>query len=222
VYAGSSSVLVSPGSDAANLLLVPLLLGTMWGARRGSLLGPLLWPGALFYSVYAYLPYAISAPVTWLLFVDVAVVTLSAFTLIGLLATIDASAVRDRLSRTPARWVGGALTVIGLLAYAGLAANAASTLVHAGARGHWVTDWTVGTPVLVLGGALLWRRLPLGYVAAPGLLLVSALGGVVFAIAAAVDNLLAGPTTEPATIVVHLVISALSAALLVVFVRSAA
>jgi hypothetical protein len=84
------------------------------------MLGQLLWPGALFYSLYAYLPYAISAPVTWLLFVDVAVVTLSAFTLIGLLATIDASAVRDRLSRTPARWVGGALTVIGLLAYAGV------------------------------------------------------------------------------------------------------
>jgi hypothetical protein len=176
----------------------------------------------LFYSLYAYLPYAISAAVTWLLLVDVGVVTLSAFTLIGLLATIDGSVVRERLNRTPVRWVGGALTVIGLLAYAGLAANAASTLAEVGARGHWVTDWTVGTPVLVLGGVLLWRRLPLGYVAAPGLLLVSAVGGVMFALAAAVDNLVAGPGTEPATIGVHLVISALSAALLVVFVRSAA
>ena len=116
----------------------------------------------------------------------------------------------------------GALTVIGLLAYAGLAANATSTLAEVGARGHWVADWLVGTPVLVLGGVLLWRRVPLGYVAAPGLLLVSALGGVVFAIAAALDNLLAGPATDAATIVVHLVISALSAAFLVVFVRRAA
>ena len=106
VYVDSSSVLVSRGADVANLLLVPLLLGTMWAARRGHLLGLLLWPGTLFYSLYAYLPYAISAAITWLLLVDVGVVTLSAFTLIGLLATIDASAVRDRLNRTPARWVG--------------------------------------------------------------------------------------------------------------------
>jgi hypothetical protein len=196
---------------------VPLLLGAMWAARRGRLLGLLLWPGALFYTLYAYLPYAISASATWLLFVDVALVTLSAFTLIGLLATIDASVVRQRLARAPAAWVGGALVAIGLLAYAGLAANAGSTLAEVGGRGHWVADWNVGTPVLVLGGVLLLRRAPLGYLAAAGLLLVSALGGVVFAIAAAVDNLLNGPRTEPSIIVVHLVISAVSGVLLAAF-----
>lgn len=217
LYADSASVLVSRGADAANLVLVPLLLFTMWAARRGRLLGLLLWPGALFYTLYAYLPYTISASATWLLFVDVALVTLSAFTLIGLLATIDASVVRQRLAQAPAGWVGGALVAIGLLAYAGLLSNAGSTLAEVGGRGHWVADWTVGTPVLVLGGVLLWRRAPLGYVVAAGLLLVSALGGVVFAIAAAVDNLLNGPPTEPSIIVVHLAISAASGVLLAVF-----
>ncbi len=217
LYAGSSSVLVSRGADIANLLLVPLLLGTMWAASRGSLLGLLLQPGVLFYTLYAYLPYAISAPVTWLLFVDVALVTVSVFALIGLLAAIDGSAVRARLARAPARPLGGALAAIGLLAYVGLAANAVPTLAGAGGRGHWVSDWVVGTPVLVLGGVLLWRRAPLGYVSAAGLLLVSVLGGVAFAVAASVDNgLAAGPQTEPSTIAVHLVISAISAALLVV------
>jgi hypothetical protein len=128
--------------------------------------GLLLWPGALLYTLYAYLPFAISASASWLLFVDVALVTLSAFTLIGLLAAIDASAVRAKLARMPVGWLEGALTAIGLLAYAGLAANSAATLADAGARGHWVADWTVGTPVLVLGGALLLRRVPLGYVVA--------------------------------------------------------
>jgi hypothetical protein len=106
---------------------------------------------------------------------------------------------------------------IGLLACAGLVSNAGSTLAEVGGRGHWIADWTLGPPVLVLGGVLLLRRVPLGYVVAAGLLLVSALGGVVFAIAAAVDNLLNGPRTEPSIIVVHLVISAVSRVLLAVF-----
>jgi hypothetical protein len=162
----------------------------------------------------------ISASATWLLFVDVALVTLSAFTLLGLLATIDGSLVLEQFARAPARGIGGALTAVGLLAYAGLLVNAATTLAEAGARGQWVSDWVVGTPVLVLGGVLLWRHAPLGYVSAAGLLLVSALGGVVFAIAAVADSLMFGPWTEPATITIHLVISAVSGAILVAFLRA--
>ena len=40
------------GQDAFNLIVgVPLLPGSMWRARRGSLVGLLLWPGALFYAL---------------------------------------------------------------------------------------------------------------------------------------------------------------------------
>lgn len=89
-------------------------------------------------------------------------------------------------------------------------------------RGQWVVDGALGTPVLLLGGALLWRRAPLGYVAAAGLLLLSGLGGVAFSVAAVLDGLLSGPQTEPAIIVVLLVFSAVSFAPLVFFVRGAA
>jgi len=41
------------GWDAANLIVeLPILLGSMWLARRRSLVGLLLWPGALFYVLY--------------------------------------------------------------------------------------------------------------------------------------------------------------------------
>lgn len=41
------------GQDAFNLVVgVPLLLGSMWLARRGSLAGLLLWPGVLFFALY--------------------------------------------------------------------------------------------------------------------------------------------------------------------------
>jgi hypothetical protein len=222
---GSPSVLVSQGGDAANLILVPILLGSMWLARRGSLIGLLLWPGTLFYALYAYAIYLVGAPFTVLVFVYVVLVVLSASTLIGIVASIDGEEVRHRLAGAPVRNVGGTLVVIALLAYAGLTATALSMLAspttEAGMRAQWVVDCALGTPVLLLGGALLWRRSPLGYVAAPGLLFVSGLGAVAFSVAAVIDGLLSGPRMEPVVIATHLLIGAVSFALLVFFVRGA-
>ena len=222
----SSLVLVSRGADIANLLIVlPILLGSMWLARRGSLTGLLLWPGTLFYALYAYVPYLVGAPFSGLFFVYAGLVTLSAFTVIGVVASIDGEAVRHRLAATPARGVGAALLVIAVAAYAGLAATALSALgdpaSEAATRPLAVADWALGTPVLLAGGLLLWLRLPLGYMAGPGLLLVSGLGGVAFVLAAGVDNLLNGPQTEAAVIAVHLVISTVSFALLGFFLTRA-
>lgn len=222
----ASLVLVSRGADVANLVLVvPLLLGAMWLARRGSLFGLLLWPGALFYALYAYVPYLVGAPFDGLFFVYAGLVTLSAFTIIGIAATIDGQEIRRRLAEAPARGIGAALVVIAVAAYAGLAGTAITALGdpagEAATRPLAVADWALGTPVLLAGGLLLWRRVSLGYVAAPGLLLVSGLGGVVFAVAAIVGSLLSGPPTDPPVIAIHLVISVLSFGLLAVFVRRA-
>jgi hypothetical protein len=226
LYADSQLVLVSSGADAANLILVlPILLGAMWLAWRGSLIGLLLWPGALFYVLYAYVPYLVGAPFGGLFFVHAGLVTLSAFTLIGIVAAIDGAEVRHRLAAAPAHGVGAALVVIAVAAYAGLAAAAVSALGNpageAATRPLAVADWALGTPVLLAGGVLLWRRAALGYVVAAGLLLVSGLGGVAFGVAAVVDNFLSGPQTEAAVIAVHLVISAVSFALLGYFLRGA-
>jgi hypothetical protein len=226
LYADSSLVLVSKGADAANLVLVlPILLGSMWLARRGSLFGLLLWPGVLFYALYAYVPYLVGAPFSGLFFIYVALVTLSAFAVVGILAIIHGQEVRQRLAAAPARGIGVALILIAAAAYAGLAATAISALGdpagEAATRPLAVADWALGTPVLLAGGVLLWRRAPLGYTAAPGLLLVSGLGGVAFVVAALVDNLLSGPQTEAAVIAVHLVIGAVSFALLAWFARGA-
>jgi hypothetical protein len=48
---------------------------------------------------------------------------------------------------------------------------------------------------------------------------VSGLGGVAFSVAAVIGGLLSGRRTEPAVIAVHLTISAVSFALLAVFLR---
>lgn len=224
---GSPLVQVSRGGDAVNLILgLPALLGSMWLARRGSLVGLLLWPGALFYALYAYALYLVGGPFNVLFFGYIVLVTLSAWTLIGIVASIDGEEARRRLGLAPARGVGGALVVIAVLAYAGLTAAAVSALGsptdEAGMRPQWVVDYVLGTPALLLGGVLLWRRAALGYVAATGLLLVSGLNGLAFSASAVLDGLLAGRSIEPAVVAVHLVISAVSFALLVFFERGAA
>lgn len=224
-YAQSQSVLVSQGADAANLIAVLLVLAALWLARRGSLTALLVWPGGLFYLAYACVPYLVGAPFTPLLFVDVVAFLAAAYGLAALATGIDGTVLHARFSAAPARAVGAILAAIGVLAYAGLVATAVgafgSSATEAAWRGHWVADWILGTPVLILGGVLLWARRPFGYTSAPGLLLVSALGGVVFAVAAVVDNLTGGIRTELSAVVIHLVISAASLAVLAWFLIAA-
>lgn len=77
-------------------------------ARRGSLIGLLLWPGALFYLAYTYVHYLVGAPFSALFLGYVAIVALSAYTTIGLVASIDRDTARQRLSgAVRPRLVGG-------------------------------------------------------------------------------------------------------------------
>ncbi len=43
---------------------LPILLGSMWVAHRGKLIGLLLWTGALFFVLYNYLAYVIALPLS--------------------------------------------------------------------------------------------------------------------------------------------------------------
>jgi hypothetical protein len=222
--AEAPSVLVSAGGDLANLVVVlPILLAVLWLARRGSLTGLLLWPGALFYVLYVEMIYLVVGPFSVLSFAHAAAVVGSAAALIGLLVSVGVDAVLDRLTHLPARALGVALVVIALAAYAGLVGNALTsfgqTPVDMAFRGQWAIDMVLGTPALLAGGLLLSRGHPFGYLTAPGLLLVSVLGGLAFTTAALFERLLTGVPPDLAVIGVHLAISAISGALLAVALR---
>jgi hypothetical protein len=50
-------------NDIFNLVVgLPILLGSMWLARRGVLIGLLSWPAGLFYVLYISIPYVIGVP----------------------------------------------------------------------------------------------------------------------------------------------------------------
>jgi hypothetical protein len=163
-------------NDAVNLFLgLPILLGSMWFARRGKLIGLLFWPGALFYTLYNYLSYVFAMPLTVLFPVYVLLVALSAYTTISLVASIDAGSVQQRLSgAVPERLCGGILFALGVLFLLLASSTIAGPLVNQTRvteieLGVAVAD-VVMVPAFIIGGALLWQRRPLGYVGGTGLL----------------------------------------------------
>ena len=178
IYPTDELLLSFVPSDAFNLVVgLPILLGSMLLARRGKLIGLLCWPGALFYALYIYVPYVIGVPFNVLFLPCLVLVTLSAYTLIGLVASIDGEVVRQRLTGfVPARTSGGILVGLAILIIVRqvaviVTALTSQTPVDAVELSSWIADFTVAVPVLLVGGIQLWRRDPLGYVAGAGLLL---------------------------------------------------
>ena len=97
------------GQDALSLIVgLPLLLGSMILARRGSLGGLLLWMGALFYNAYSYAFYPLSPEFNALYLAYIAIVSASLYGLVYLLMSVNAEAIKSRFSaRTPVRLIGG-------------------------------------------------------------------------------------------------------------------
>jgi hypothetical protein len=163
-------------NDVVNLAVgLPILLGSMWLTRRGRLIGLLLWPGALFYVPYNYLVYTFALPLNVGFALSLLLLALSTYTTIGLVASIDGVEVQRRLhGAVPARLAGGILAGLGIaftLLAIGTVVNhlVSKTPIADPELALQVTDFVI-SPAWVIGGILLWRRRPLGYVSGAGLL----------------------------------------------------
>ncbi|MGD9030733.1 MAG: hypothetical protein PVG25_13080 [Anaerolineae bacterium] len=163
-------------NDVLNLVIgLPILVGSMWLARQGRLLGLLFWPGSLFYVLYNSVVYALGLPLNLGFLLWLVLLTLSAYTTVGLVASVDAKAVqRELIGWVPERLAGGILTGLGAvfsLRVIGLIVQGllGQTPIAGAERALHVADLVI-SPALIVGGLLLWRREPLGYVAGTGLL----------------------------------------------------
>jgi hypothetical protein len=163
-------------TDVVVLLIgLPMLLGSTWLAWRGKLVGLLLWPGTLFFVLYNYLTYVFAMPAGVPFLLHLSLVALSVYTLIGLIAGIDARAVQSRLAgRVQERLSGGVLAGLGLLFFLRvvvviIGALANDTAILDTELALHMTDFLIA-PAWVVGGLLLWRRNALGYVTGLGLL----------------------------------------------------
>ena len=163
-------------NDIVNILIgLPILLGSMWLAWRGKLIGLLFWPGALFFVLYNYLVYTLAMPLNVAFLLHLVLVTMSAYTLIDLLANIDGKKIQNRLSgAVPERFGGAVLAGLGLLFFLrviGALVNALTnqTAIPETELALHISDFMI-TPAWIIGGALLWRRKEFGYVVGLGLL----------------------------------------------------
>jgi hypothetical protein len=216
------------GQDVLNLILaLPILLGSMWLARRGALIGLLLWPGALFYVTYDYGFYVLGAPHTVFFVPYIGLMTLSMYAAIAVIVGIDGSAVRERLASTvPARLIGGFLIGLALLfttlwTALNLSAATSGSPVDPILRIVTTLDLSLQLPALFVGGMLLWRRTPLGYAVAPGLLLQAAayLAGL-SAITVLQEVLMAMPI-DPIAVFPGFAVGAIGLVFIAFFVRGA-
>lgn len=163
-------------NDVVNIVIgLPVLLGSIYAARRASLLGMLLWPGALLYVVYNYLVYTFGNPFGWLTFLSVLMVLISTLAIIILVGKIDADRVKKQIAdKVPRRFSGVVMIVFGaffIVRVAGIIAGAArgGTPLPLSEIGLAVADVTLSL-LWIIGGTLLLRRQPLGYLGGLGLL----------------------------------------------------
>ena len=178
VYPTDEVMLAFLPVDAYHLLIgVPILLGCMALARRGRLVGLLCWPGALLYVLYSFILNLIGVPFGVLFLPYLLLVVFSAYTMVGIVGSIDGEAVRRRMAGSaPARGAGGVLIVLTGFFVLHAVAEIATALTAGTPVGSlnimlWIADLSSISPACLIGGILLWRRKALGYVAGPGLLL---------------------------------------------------
>jgi hypothetical protein len=158
-------------NDVVNLLIgLPVLLGSMWFARKGSPRGGLFLPGALFFVTYNAIAYTFALTSTWRFVPYLTLALLSGLAIVLWLLRVDGSAVRDALNgKVAERLCGGVLAGFGALFFLrGLAQLVQGTV--SGAEWAVVLADLCTTPFWVIGGILLWRKHSLGYASGAGLL----------------------------------------------------
>ena len=185
------------GNDWVTLLVaVPLLLTGFVRAAAGSIRGLLLWLGLIGYALYNYAFYLFGAALNAFFPLYVAALVLSAIVLILALSHIDARRVAESFRpTTPVRLIGGSLVFVGLgLASVWIAMWAA--YIFAGRPTPVETeafklvaalDLSLMVPALTVGGVLLWRRMPWGYVIAA----IAATQGALYLFVLSVNSLVA-------------------------------
>ncbi|GAB3159801.1 hypothetical protein [Microbispora hainanensis] len=192
IYGRETSAFVNQAiaQDAVNLAVVsPAIAVFAFLARRGLLRAYLMWLGAVAFMTYNYVIYTLSVHVGPLFLVWVAVLGLSAFSLIGGLAALDAQAAAARFDRAPRRPAGWLLIIVAALftllwlkdivpaTLAGRLPESVSELALPSSPVH-VLDLSFFLPAAFITGVLLLRDRPWAYATAPGLLVFFALTGL--------------------------------------------
>ena len=198
-------------NDVVNLVIgVPILLISMWFAKKGRIVGLLLWPGAIFYVLYNYLAYIFALPFNLMFLPNLILVTLSTYTLIGFVANIDGTEVKQRLSGlVPEKLSGGIILSFGLIylirvCVIAIGANIDGSEITATELAPMISDFIL-CPAWIIGGVLLWRKQALGYVSGLGLLFQASMLFIGLIIYMLIQPSLTGVSTSVNDVIVVLI-----------------
>jgi hypothetical protein len=176
-------------NDVVNLLIgLPIMLGSLWLARRGKLVGLLCWPGALLFIIYNYIAYMFGMPVGYLSLAYLVLILLCSYNVYALISKIDNHAVKAKLSGAVAEKLAGWFLFIfgilfilrALIEYLGATQN--QEILTPPDISVLLADVVISI-LWISGGVLLLRRMPLGYTSGLGLLFVAStlfLGLIIF------------------------------------------
>lgn len=197
------------GNDWVTLVLaVPLLGFALMQARKGSVMGLLLWLGMLGYAAYNYAYYMLGAALNVFFPLYIATLVLSVVALILVLARIQPTEIAGAFrSTTPVRIIGGYLvfTAVGLasvwlLTWAGYVFAGKPTPIEPEAfKLVAALDLSLMVTAMGFGGVLLWRRNAWGYAVAS----IAAIQGALYLLVLTVNSLISvarGLTDAPGEI----------------------
>src|SRR5687767_9126043 len=102
------------GNDLVTLVVaVPMLVGAIVYARRGSLRAQLVWLGMLAYALYNYAFYLFAAAFNQFFLFYVAIFAFSIYALIFAMTKIDAGQIKRQFhERAPVKLIGGYMLLI--------------------------------------------------------------------------------------------------------------
>lgn len=190
-YTGRPELIVRSQSEDIAILAfaVPVLAYGLWAARRDPARGRLIWLGGLAFMTYVWSSRAMQLGFNDAFLAYVALTTLSGFTLVSGLLTVDPSPVSRALDgHIRHRMYSAVLAVIAVgLAFlwlsdivpATLSGTTPAVVQDFGEKGlaTLVIDLGLLVPALGVAAAWLWQRRPWGYVTAGVLLVFGALLG---------------------------------------------
>lgn len=196
------------GNDAVTLLLaVPILLISIFSARRGSLKARLIWLGILDYMLYNYAFYLFGAAFNAFFLFYASLLGLSIFALIYAVTDIDPNEIHSHFrEKTPVKWIGGyfifvacGLSIVYLIQSIGFIMTGKLPSIVT-ISGHptsvvFALDFTLLIPWLVLGAIWLIKHRPWGTVIAA----ILSVKGPLYTFVLSVNSLLvmrAGLTTS--------------------------
>jgi len=165
------------GNDIVTLgIAVPILIGAVILAARGSQRAQLIWMAITHYMLYNFAFYLFAAAFNRFFLIYVALFALSILTCIFALPHIDVKGISQRFQdRTPAKAIAGYLLLvavclgglwIGQAVSATISGQTPQVILDSGHPTNVVSaiDLSLLVPFFILGGIWLWQRRPWGYI----------------------------------------------------------